>query len=123
MNVILWIVQAVLALMCGAGGAYKVFNYRELVTVPPNGTLSRGVWTALGTFEMLCAVLLILPMLIKRAPVLTPVAASGLVVENLALAALLFAPFSTAFTAKNPLVWVVFAAVMAAFVAFGRFRG
>ena len=123
MNILFWVVQALLALMCGAGGAYKVFNYSELVTVPPNGALSRGVWTGLGTFEMLCAVLLILPMLLKRMPALTPVAAAGLVVENLALAVLLFAPYSMAFTAKNPLVWVILAAIMAAIVAFGRFTG
>ena len=120
MNILLWIVQGILALLCGAGGAYKTFNTAELMTVPPNGNVSRGVWVALGVFEMLCAVLLILPMLMKRMPALTPLAAAAVTVENVVLALVVFAPYSMKLSAQNPLVWVVLAAVLAAVVAVGR---
>ena len=121
MNIVLWIVQVVLALFVGAGGAYKTFNTAELVQVPPNGTLSRGLWTVVGVFEILCALLLIVPAATKWMPTLTPIAAAALTVENVVLALALYAPYSMTLTAKNPLGYVVFAAVMAAFVAYGRF--
>lgn len=121
MNIVLWVVQAMLALLSVSGGAYKTFNTGELMTQAPNGTVPRGAWVAIGIFEMVCAILLIVPAAMKRMPVLTPAAGAALTVENLCLALALYAPFSTAFTAKNPLVWVLFAAIMAAFVAYGRF--
>jgi hypothetical protein len=53
-------------------------------------------------------------------PMLTPAAAAALAVESLILA-VLFARHSLQLTAANPLVWVVAIALMAAFVAYGRY--
>ena len=119
MNVHLWVVQAALALLSLAGGAYKVFAFSELAKMPATGALPRGGWGALGVFEMLCGVLLIVPALIRRRPSLTSIAAIALALESLVLAAL-YARYSLSLTATNPLVWVVAMAVMAAFVAYGR---
>jgi hypothetical protein len=69
---------------------------------------------------MLCAVLLVVPAAAKWRPVLTPLAAAALALESLALAAL-FAQYSLALTATNPLVYVIVAALIAAFVAYGRY--
>jgi hypothetical protein len=52
---------------------------------------------------------------------MVPLAATGLAIEGIALA-VLDARYSTELTAQNPLVWVIVMAVMAAFIAFGRFR-
>jgi DoxX-like family len=71
MNILLWIVQAVLALFCLAGGSYKVFHFDEIAKMPQTMALSRGGWGALGIFEMLCAVLLVVPGVAKWMPVLT----------------------------------------------------
>jgi hypothetical protein len=120
MNVLLWFLQIALALLSLAGGAYKVFMFAELAKMPATGALSRGGWVALGVFEMLCAVLLIVPAATKWMPVLTPLAAAALALESLALAAI-YARYSLQLTATNPLVWVVVMAVMAAFVAYGRY--
>ncbi len=120
MNVVLWILQVALALLSLAGGSYKVFQFDELVKVPPASALSRGEWGALGVFEMLCAVLLIVPAATKWVPVLTPLAAAALALENLTLG-VWFARHSVKLTATNPLVWVVGMAVLAAFVAYGRY--
>ena len=84
------------------------------------GALSRGGWGALGVFEMLCAVLLVVPAAAKWMPVLTPLAAAALALESLALAGL-YAQYSLELTATNPLVWVVVMGLMAAFVAYGRY--
>src|SRR6266568_310976 len=104
MNVLLWVLQVALA------------HFDELVKVPPAGALSRGGWGAIGVFEMLCAVLLVVPAATKWMPVLTPLAAAALVLESLALA-VLYARYSLKLTAANPLVWVVVMGLVAAFVA------
>jgi hypothetical protein len=120
MNVLLWVLQVPLALLSLAGGAYKVFMFDELAKVPAAGALSRGGWGALGVFEMLCAVLLVVPAAVKWMPVLTPLAAAVLALESLGLA-LLYARYSLELTAANPLVWVVVIGLTAAFVAYGRY--
>ena len=97
-----------------------MFMFDELAKVPTTGALSRGAWGALGVFEMLCAILLIVPSIAKWLPVLTPLAAAALAVESLALAGL-YAQYSRKLTATNPLVWVVVMGLMAVFVAFGRY--
>jgi hypothetical protein len=98
MNIVLWVLQIVLALLCLAGGAYKLFAFEELAKMPATSALSRGAWGAIGVFEMVCGVLL----------------------ESLALAAL-YAQHSLQLAVTNPLVWVAAMALMAAFVAYGRY--
>src|SRR5262249_39074513 len=120
MNVLIWVFQVALALLSFAGGAYKVFMFDELAKVPAAGALSRGGWGALGTFEMLCAILLIVPAAARWMPVLTPLAAAALALESLALAGL-YARYSLKVTAANPMVWVVVMGLMALVVAYGRY--
>jgi hypothetical protein len=120
MNIVLWIVQAVLALLSLSGGAYKVFKFEMVAKEPWFGALPRGGWSAVGVFEVACAISLIVPAATKWMPVLTPLAAAALTLESLALAAL-YGRYSLAPTAQNPLVWVVVGALMAAFVAYGRY--
>ena len=120
MNVLLWVLQIALALISLSGGAYKVFMFDELAKLPAMGALARGGWGAVGVFEMLCAVLLVVPAAAKWMPVLTPLAAAALALESLALAGL-YARYSLELTATNPLVWVVVMGLIAAFVAYGRY--
>jgi hypothetical protein len=120
MNVFLWILQVALALLSLAGGAYKVFSFDAVANQPFFGALPRGGWSAIGVFEMLCAILLVVPAAAKWMPVLTPLAAAALALESLALGGL-YARHSLELTAANPLVWVVLMGVIAAFVAYGRF--
>ncbi len=120
MNVLLWVLQVALALFCFAGGQYKVFQFDQLAKVPSSAALSRVGWGALGVFEMLCAILLIVPAATKWMPELTPIAATALALEALSLA-VLFARYSLALSATNPLMYVVVMALVAAFVAYGRF--
>ena len=118
MNVLLWIIQIVLALLYLAGGAYKLFSFDALAT--QMSALPRGGWRALGVIEMLGGVLLIIPAATKWMPVLTPLAAAVLTVETLALAAL-YARYSLKLAATNPLVWSVVMGLLVAFVAYGRY--
>ncbi len=118
MNVLLWVLQAVLALLYLSGGAYKVFSFDELATQML--ALSRTGWSALGVFEMAGAVLLIVPAATKWMPVLTPIAAAALALETLILAAL-YARYSLELAVTNPMVWAAVMGLLAAFVAYGRF--
>jgi hypothetical protein len=118
MNVLLWILQAVLALLAFSGGAYKTFAFDEVAKQMV--VLPRGGWAALGVFEMVCGVLLIVPAATKWMPMLTPLAAAALVLETVALSAL-YARYSLELTTTNPLVWSVAMALLAAFVAYGRY--
>ena len=40
MNILLWILQVALALLCLAGGAYKLFQFEELAKLPATAVLS-----------------------------------------------------------------------------------
>jgi hypothetical protein len=44
MNILLWIFQVALALLCFAGGAYKLFQFDELAKVPATAALPRAGW-------------------------------------------------------------------------------
>lgn len=120
MNLLLWVFQVLLALQSFSGGAYKLFKFDEIASVPAMGALSSGGWGALGVLEMICAVLLIVPAALNRMPVLTPLAAAVLALESFALAAL-YARYSLQLSATNPLVYVVMGGLLAAFVAYGRY--
>ncbi|HEY4320082.1 MAG TPA: DoxX family protein [Gemmatimonadales bacterium] len=119
MNVVLWVLQVLLAFLAGAGGAFKAFAFKADPSIPSMQAFSRGMWAALGVFEMLCAVLLIVPGATHWMLNLTVLAAAALALESLALAAV-YARYSRAVTASNPLVYVVPMAVIALLVAWGR---
>ena len=99
MNALLWILQAALAFLYLSGGAFKTFKFEELAKQSP---LPHGAWRALGVLEMLGAVLLIVPAATSFLPELTPLAATVLALETLALAAL-FARKSLELAVTNPL--------------------
>jgi hypothetical protein len=118
MNALLWVLQVALALLYFAGGAYKTFMFDELTN--QIDAIPRAGWGALGVLEMVCAVLLVLPVSEKWMPIQTRVGGGGGAVETLALAAL-YAGYSLTLTAANPLVWALAMGLMAAFVAYGRY--
>lgn len=120
MNLLLWIAQIALALLSLAGGAFKLFAYAELAKMPSTAALPQSAWGAVGIFEMVCGVLLIVPFALNRMPMLTPLAAAALAIESVALG-VLYARHSLQLTSSNPLVWVALMAVLAAFVACGRY--
>lgn len=118
MNVVLWTLQLLLALMYVAGGAYKAFNVEELAGAM-NG-LPHGGWRAIGALEIVGGLLLVVPGLTGWMSQLTPLAAIVLTLETLLLAAF-YARYSLALTAANPLVWAVAMALLVAVVAWGRY--
>ncbi|MFI5611767.1 DoxX family protein [Amycolatopsis sp. NPDC051903] len=122
MNIALWIAQGVLALVYLAAGGLKVVRPREQLVASGNfdwmkDSSDAGV-KAVGLVEILGAVGVILPWLTEIVPVLTPMAAVGLVVVQLgALRAHLVRD------ERRPLPANVVLLLLAAFVAAGRFSG
>jgi ABC-type glucose/galactose transport system permease subunit len=114
-NLALWIIQALLAcLFLFAGGVKLVMPIEELTKqVPLPGLFIRFIAVA----EVLGAVGLILPALLRIQPGLTPLAAAGLVVIMIGATAITLAGGSVVM-ALPPLV----TGLLAAFVAYGRWR-
>jgi hypothetical protein len=118
MNILLWVFQALLALLYLAGGYYKAFQFEALAG--QFAAIPRGGWRALGVVEMLGAVLLIVPAATKWMTILTPIAAVALAVETLVVSGV-YAGQSLKLTAENPLLWSVIMLILVLFVAYGRF--
>lgn len=120
MTYILWIIQVLLALLfLFAGGTKLVLPLDVLKSMgSPNQVQLPGLFVRfIGVVEVLGALGLILPGLLRIKPWLTPLAAAGLVVLMIGAVALALASGETA-TALFPLV----VGLLAAFVAYGRRR-
>jgi uncharacterized membrane protein len=117
MNIALWIVQGLLAaLFLFAGGMKLVMPIEEMLKQMP---VALPVWFVqlTGIFEVLGAIGLILPWLLRIRPGLTPLAAAGLVIVMIGATAYNLAAGDIA----SALMTVVIG-ILAAFVAYGRWR-
>ena len=84
MNILLWVLQVLAALMYGASGVMKVFMFDKASEgVPSFGALPRDAWKTLGVLELVCTVGLIVPAAFHWKPALTVVAATVLAIESL----------------------------------------
>lgn len=113
----LWVVQIALAVVYVAGGAYKLFAFDEVARTLP--ALPHPGWRAFGAVEVIGGLMLVVPAVWRGAAGATPRVAAILTAETLVLAAI-YASYSRAITAANPLVWAVVMAALAAIVASGR---
>lgn len=120
MNIALWVVQGLLAAVYLAAGLMKVVRPRAQM-VASGGfewakDMTDGAVKAIGAVEVLGALGLILPQLTGIAPVLTPIAAVGLViVQVLAMRVHLKLGERKSLPVNAVLL------LLAAFVAVGRF--
>jgi uncharacterized membrane protein YphA (DoxX/SURF4 family) len=83
MNVALWIIAGLLAVIFLASGAVKLVQSKEKLTASGMGVLEdfgAGTIKGIAALEILAALGLILPAALDIAPVLVPLAAVGLVV-------------------------------------------
>ncbi len=115
MTYLLWIVQVLLALLfLFTGGMKLVLPIEELTAQTPlPGPFVRFI----GVAEVLGAIGLILPGLLRMRPGLTPLAAAGLVIIMIGATVVTLATMDASL-ALIPLV----VGLLAAFVAYGRWR-
>src|SRR5712691_3531557 len=115
MNVALWIVQGLLAaVFLFAGGAKLVMSADQMA-----GPVALPFWFLrfLGVAEVLGALGLVFPGLLRIRPGLTPLAAAGLVIIMIGATVVMWAGGMVAVALMNVVV-----ALLAAFVAYGRWR-
>ena len=116
MNILLWVLQVLAALLYGSSGVMKVFMFEKVSKdVPSFGALPRGAWTALGLLELVCTVGLILPAALHWLPVLTVVAAILLAVESL-----VFVGVHVKYRETGTIIMCVVLGLLMAFIAYGR---
>ena len=116
MNILLWILQGLLALHTAIGAVWKFSNPEQ--TVPSLKAIPHGVWLAMGVFELLCALGLILPALNAPLAILAPIAAACIAAEMV-----LFSGLHIRSGDRNygPMIYWLVVAAICAFVAYGRF--
>ncbi len=114
-NITLWILQILLALLfLFAGGAKLLLPIEEMTKqIPLPGLFLRFI----GISEVLGAIGLILPGLLRITPGLTPLAAAGLIIIMIGAVVLTLANAQT-----GPALFSLVVGILAAFVAYGRWR-
>ena len=116
MNLLLWVLQILGALLYGASGVMKTFLFDKVTgDVPTFGALPRNVWGALGALELVCTVGLIVPAALRWQPALTGVSAAVLALESL-----VFIGVHVKYREVPPLLFSGGLGLVMAFVAYGR---
>ena len=116
MNILLWVLQVLGALVYGASGVMKVFMFDKVsADVPSFGALPREAWMALGILELVCMVGLIVPGVFHWKPTLTVVAATVLAIESL-----VFIGVHVQYREITPIIMSGVLGLLMAFVAYGR---
>lgn len=116
MNTLLWILQALAALVYGASGVMKVFLFDKISKdVPSFGALPRGAWLALGLLELVCTFGLIVPGALRWQPSLTVVAAAALALESL-----VFIWVHVTYKETPAVLMSAVLGLLMAFIAYGR---
>jgi hypothetical protein len=116
MNILLWVLQALAALVYGSSGIMKVFLFDKVShDVPSFGALPRKAWTALGILELVCTVGIIVPAVLHWHPQLTVLAAAVLAIESF-----IFIWVHLKYREPAPIILSAVLGVIMAFVAYGR---
>jgi hypothetical protein len=116
MNTLLWVLQALAALVYAASGVMKVFMFDSVSKdVPSFGALPREAWMALGILELICVVGLIVPSALHWRPTLTVLAATLLAIESL-----VFIGVHVKYHEIPPIIMSAVLGLLMAFIAYGR---
>jgi uncharacterized membrane protein YphA (DoxX/SURF4 family) len=116
MNILLWVLQILAALLYAASGTMKVFMFDKVShDVPSFGALPRPAWTVLGIVELVCVVGLIVPGALHWKPNLTVTAAAILAIESL-----VFIFVHVKYREAAPIIMSAVLGVVMAFIAYGR---
>ena len=116
MNTLLWVLQALAALLYASSGIMKVFMFEKISEgVRSFGALPRQAWTALGLLELVCVVGLIIPSALHWHPTLTVLAATALATESL-----VFIGVHLKYREMPPIIMSAVLGLLMAFIAYGR---
>lgn len=116
MNILLWVLQVLAALLYGASGVMKAFMFDKVTKdVRSFDALPRRVWMALGIIELICVVGLIIPAALRWQPGLTVAAAVILSIESA-----VFVWVHVKYREIPPIIMSSALGLVMAFIAYGR---
>ena len=119
LNITLWILQFLLAAMFLMAGFMKISQPIEELSksLPWAAQVPEGLVRFIGASELLGAIGLILPALLRIKPILTPIAALGIAVV------MLFAIFFHGSRGETSVIGMnIILLLIAVFIAWGRFK-
>jgi uncharacterized membrane protein len=117
MNIVLWILQALLALHTIIGGVWK-FTKTAAETMPSLQALTDGIWRTMGVLELMVGLCFVLPAVSKALNIAAPLAACFVILEMLLFCGLQL--FSGTGTSGSLAYWLVVAGICV-LIAYGRF--
>ncbi|MFC6631675.1 DoxX family protein [Microbulbifer taiwanensis] len=109
MNIFLWVLQIILALHTAMGGIWKFSNSEQ--AVPSLSAIPHGAWMAMGVFELVLSLCLVLPAF------WLPIAAACIAVEMLVFCGLHIASGDTNY---GPMIYWLVVAAICTFIVYGR---
>ena len=116
MNILLWVLQSLAALLYSASGVMKAFMFDKVShDVPSFGALPRRVWIPLGIMELICVVGLVVPVVFRGLSVMTATAAAILAIESLA-----FIGVHAKYREVGSMIMCGALGLVMAFIAYGR---
>lgn len=115
MNILLWILQVLLALHTIVGAVWKVSNSEQ--AVPSLSAIPHGAWLAMIGIELLCSLGLILPAFKKSLAILAPIAAACIAAEMLLFSGVHLCSGSTE---HGEMVYWLVVAALCALIVYGR---
>ncbi len=116
MNIVLWIIQVLLALHTLAGALWKFSNPAQ--SVPSLEAIPASVWFSMSILELICSLFFVIPAFSKRLGMLPPIAATFITIEMVVFCCVHL--YSGKGTAGQLIYWLVVAA-FCIFIAWGRF--
>ena len=116
MNILLWVLQILLALHTAIGAFWKFSNPAQ--NMPSLSALPPPAWLGLSVIELACVVGLVIPALYKPLAVLAPIAAVGIGAIMLLYCVLHLASGDQNF---GPMIYWLVVAAICGFIAYGRF--
>lgn len=117
MNILLWVLQGVLALHTVAGAIWK-FKKTAAETMPSLGAIPQPIWMGMGVVEILCAVALVLPALGSSFDRLPAIGATIIAADMLVLCATHIASGNA--SNVGPMIYWLVVATLCGFVAYAR---
>lgn len=116
MNILLWVLQGLAAVLYLASGVMKVFMFDKIsADVRSFGALPRRAWTVMGVIELICVPLLIVPTAFGWFPALTVAAATVLALESL-----VFIHVHVKYREVPPIIFSGVLGLVMAIIAYGR---
>ena len=116
MNILLWVLQILLAVHTVIGAAWKFSNPAQ--TMPSLSAIPNEVWLGMSVVELLCALGLVLPIFYRPLASLVPLAAIVIAAEMLLFCALHIVSGDGSY---GPMIYWLVVAAVCAFIAYGRF--